>query len=613
MSCYNTRSMSVKKIDISKIAAGPVGCDETDPNYSPSSTDESSLSLSMSLSRTDSESESGDGSESEESSNAVSSEFESASSSSEFADADDANDSDSDSDSGSAKDEDKDRDYDDIVEKQTENILNIIGLVTDKLTRKRKSGINCVEGDATSSDDESYSSQDCNYYERIESKPSKTQKVSNTSEKPDSIAASVKKNRVQKADSKAESKCEIVVKTNPGLPKYNSEERRYFKKAIISEERATISEIEKKIFNLTDGNIPLRFKILNSKIDIHTKSLAIKKLNMLNDVSEGSGEYFKHMQWINAVCNMPIGKYIEMPQLNSNREEIKSFLQNTKAIFDREVYGHVDTKDQMIRIIAQWLANPTSKGNVIGIHGSPGVGKTTLVQNGICKALNLPFQFIPLGGANDGSYLDGHSFTYEGAVWGKIIDSVFKAKCMNPVLYFDELDKVSDSSRGDEVINTLIHLTDPAQNSAFNDKYFQDISFDLSKCLIVFTYNDDSKVNPILKDRMIRIHANDYNVNDKIKLSHEHLIPSLLNQFGKEKEDIVFTDDIIKCVVSNAAPEAGVRNLKRAFETIIGTYNLKSLIGEISLPVTVTKESVEKALRKSKVNNVNDSLPHMYI
>ena len=99
--------------------------------------------------------------------------------------------------------------------------------------------------------------------------------------------------------------------------------------------------------------------------------------------------------------------------------------------------------------------------------------KLPLVKEGLSKILNKPFSFIALGGASDGSFLEGHSFTYEGSVWGKIVNVLMESKCMNPVIYFDELDKVSDTQKGDEIINILIHLTDPAQNNQFNDKYYQ--------------------------------------------------------------------------------------------------------------------------------------------
>ena len=119
--------------------------------------------------------------------------------------------------------------------------------------------------------------------------------------------------------------------------------------------------------------------------------------------------------------------------------------------------------------------------------GPMGNGKTTLVKEGIAKMINRPFEFISLGGATDSCYLDGHSYTYEGSIPGKIVDIVKKAKCMNPVIYFDELDKVSETPKGEEIINLLIHLTDFSQNDHFIDKYYNNIPIDLSKALFIFS------------------------------------------------------------------------------------------------------------------------------
>ena len=125
--------------------------------------------------------------------------------------------------------------------------------------------------------------------------------------------------------------------------------------------------------------------------------------------------------------------------------------------------------------IGKWIKNPMSQGNVLALQGPMGNGKTTLVKDGIAKALGRPFAFISLGGASDSSYLNGHSLTYEGSVWGRIVDILIKSKCMKPVIYFDELDKVSDTNHGEEIIGILTHLTDPSQNSEFSDKYFSGI------------------------------------------------------------------------------------------------------------------------------------------
>ena len=116
-----------------------------------------------------------------------------------------------------------------------------------------------------------------------------------------------------------------------------------------------------------------------------------------------------------------------------------------------------------------------------------GNGKTTLIKEGVSKMIDRPFEFITLGGATDSSYLDGHSYTYEGSTPGKIVDILKNSsQCMNPVIYFDELDKVSCTNKGEEIINLLIHLTDFSQNDHFNDKYYSNVPLDLSKAYLYF-------------------------------------------------------------------------------------------------------------------------------
>ena len=129
--------------------------------------------------------------------------------------------------------------------------------------------------------------------------------------------------------------------------------------------------------------------------------------------------------------------------------------------------------------------------------------------------LNRPFAFLALGGATDSSILEGHSYTYEGSTWGKIVDILVQCKSMNPVIYFDELDKISNTPKGEEIASILTHLTDTTQNNEFHDKYFSEIELDLSKCLFIFSYNDEEKVNPILKDRKYRISTKGYSVKEK--------------------------------------------------------------------------------------------------
>ena len=351
--------------------------------------------------------------------------------------------------------------------------------------------------------------------------------------------------------------------------------------------------------------IPLRFKILESNMDIKLKSLAIKKLDQLNQMEPSSGEYCKMQMYIENLCKLPIGKVKKI----DIGDDISNFLSNTREKLDETVYGHDDAKNQIIRLLAKWISNPNSNGLVIGIQGNMGVGKTLLCKNGIAKALGLPFAFIGLGGASDGSYLVGHSYTYEGSRWGVIANMLMKLEYCNPILYFDELDKISTTHHGEEIANILIHLTDEVQNCNFHDKYFMDVDLDLSKCLIVFSYNDEALINPILRDRMVTIHANGYTNKDKIPICKNYMIPEILKSFSFNPSDIVFNDEIIVYIISLCQEEQGVRNLKRALQEIISHINLNKLINKPidkheesfpSFPLEITKSHVDQYIIKKK-------------
>jgi ATP-dependent Lon protease len=238
--------------------------------------------------------------------------------------------------------------------------------------------------------------------------------------------------------------------------------------------------------------------------------------------------------------------------------------------------------------------------------------------------LNRPFAFIALGGATDSSFLEGHGYTYEGSTWGKIVQTLIDSKSMNPVFYFDELDKISDTPRGEEIVGILTHLTDTSQNSQFHDKYFSEINFDLSKCLFIFSYNDESKVNPILKDRMYRIKTKGYSGKEKGCISSNYLLPKIREQVKFNEEDIIIPDDVITHIIeTHCNKEDGVRNLKRCLEIIHTKLNLYRLMkpgsnlfeGEMSLkvefPFKVTKDVVDKLIKKE--NDGYCAIASMYL
>ena len=340
-----------------------------------------------------------------------------------------------------------------------------------------------------------------------------------------------------------------------------------------------------------------------------TKSVAINNIDKLSEMDVSTGEYSKMNHWITGLINIPFGKYSKLPvDNNSTNSQKKEFITNTFNILNKAIYGHIEAKTHILQVIGKWIKNPDSGGNVLAIQGPMGNGKTTLVKDGISKALKRPFAFIALGGASDASYFDGHCYTYEGSNWGRIVQILQDSKCMNPVFYFDELDKISDTHKGDEIIHLLTHLTDSSQNSLFQDNYFPGIYLDLSKALFIFSYNDETKINKILKDRMYTIPTKGFNTKDKIKISHNFLIPKIFDTYSFSKEEIIFNDDIItKIIEKYTGNEEGVRNLNRCIETIVSKINIYHLtndkvelsfkISDFKLPFHVNEDHLNILLK----------------
>ena len=395
---------------------------------------------------------------------------------------------------------------------------------------------------------------------------------------------------------------------------YDENENQYFQK-LTEGKKNQINEIEKEIKDINLDDIPIRFKVLEKKLSIENKAMIINKLNEYkkNKYLSDSSKYFS---WLHGLLKIPFGEYIKLPISSDNtKDEIKNYLEESKEILDSAVYGHEETKENIIQLIAQWISNPESSGNVIGIQGPMGNGKTTLVKNGIAKAIKRPFEFISLGGSSDSAYLNGHSYTYEGATWGQIVNVLINSKCMNPVFYFDELDKVSNTPKGEEITNLLIHITDSTQNTKFQDRYFSGIDIDLSKAVFIFSYNEVDKINPILLDRLIQIKTSGFEVKDKINIFKQFLYKNISNNLGI-KQEITFSDEIIKMMIEKYTEETGVRNLNKIIYAILSKINLSILIQSDEYQdkdgkIIVNEKIVKEILKEN--NNINSILHGMYI
>ena len=295
------------------------------------------------------------------------------------------------------------------------------------------------------------------------------------------------------------------------------------------------------------------------------------------------------------------------------------YLNNVDTILNKSVYGHSEAKLQIKRIIAQWI-NGENSGYCFGFEGPPGNGKTTLAKYGLSKCLideegnSRPFGFIPIGGNSNGSSLEGHSYTYVGSTWGRIVDILMDSKCMNPIIFIDELDKISRTENGRELIGILTHLTDSTQNSEFYDKYFSGIKLDLSRALFIFSYNDPDLIDPILKDRITRIRTKCFNKHDKCIICREYLLPEILKVVGYNIGDITIEDEDIIFIIKNYTAEAGVRKLKEKLFELVRQINLDIIMGNsMLLPIKITREFIENVFSDRPKIEIKKILSISYI
>jgi ATP-dependent Lon protease len=390
----------------------------------------------------------------------------------------------------------------------------------------------------------------------------------------------------------------------------------YFnEKMTIAEQESALLQIE-EIKKHNDITKPYRLTLLDASIPSQYKAIAYRKISSLRNMEPGGGDYYKMKNWVDTFMQIPFGQYKNLPiTIEDGVEKCHAFMDNAKQILDQAVYGLNDAKLQIMQMVGQWIVNPSAIGTAIAIKGPMGTGKTTLVKEGISKILGRDFVFIALGGATDSSFLEGHSYTYEGSSWGKIVDLLIKCKSMNPVIYFDELDKISDTPKGEEIAGILTHLTDTAQNNQFHDRYFSEIEFDLSRCLFIFSYNDESKVNKILLDRMYRIQTQGYNQDQKTTISNKYLLPKICEQVKFQPADINISEETLHYIITNYTDkEDGVRTLKRCLEIIYTKLNLYRLMRpdtnifesemsiKVEFPMQVTTAIVDKLIKKAVDN-----------
>lgn len=311
--------------------------------------------------------------------------------------------------------------------------------------------------------------------------------------------------------------------------------------------------------------------------------------------------------------------YNEIIQLESNIQDVETEMNSVMDIMETSIYGHSRAKSQIMKIIGQWM-NGKLSGYCFGFEGSPGIGKTSLAKKGISKCLidenneTRPFSFIALGGSANGSTIEGHSYTYMNSTWGKIVEILIDSKCMNPIIYIDELDKVSKTEHGKEIIGILTHMIDSTQNDSFQDKYFSGIDIDLSKALFIFSYNDPEQIDRILLDRIHRIKFENLTLEDKMVIVKDYILPEINDKMGFDNV-VDLNDTLIQYIIESYTLEPGVRKLKEILFDMYGEINLEILkidsFHNIEIPLKLNEEDIDKKYLKN-YKKVNEKLIHTF-
>ena len=394
---------------------------------------------------------------------------------------------------------------------------------------------------------------------------------------------------------------EIKEKTNKSVVEFIYDYSSIINKKKIAYENTlnyTIPTILKKKRKKELISLSSKYKYLNKKQIINEVVNEIKLLNNKEKINE--------ILYCYSINNSVITDYFKFKGMNDSIKKIKKFIVETKETLDKSIYAHNNVKRELQRIFTRWVTGETD-GYCIGFEGPPGVGKTTVAKYGISECLkdknnkNRPFNFLSLGGLNNSNLLDGHNYTYVGSTWGKLVDFLMKSKCMNPIIYIDELDKVSKTEHGNEIIGLLTHLTDSSQNQHISDKYFSGIPFDFSKVLFIFSYNDPSLIDPILLDRIHRVKFNYIKEKEKVVIAKDYLIPELFEKTGLNNNIINITDENILYLIRNYTHESGVRKLKELLFIIFSEINIKLINKEFeSLPIYISSDDIKKVYLKEK-------------
>uniref|UniRef100_A0A6C0CK21 AAA+ ATPase domain-containing protein n=1 Tax=viral metagenome TaxID=1070528 RepID=A0A6C0CK21_9ZZZZ len=326
----------------------------------------------------------------------------------------------------------------------------------------------------------------------------------------------------------------------------------------------------------------MRARVLTSNYDDSLKAYIYSKYKSLKQMDDSTPEYSKLKNWLECVVDLSECKIIPNEITKDlGPKAIDESLCAIKEGFDTDIYNQNEAKEEIINFMCKTITNPNSGGKILALQGPKGCGKTTFVHS-LSKHLNVPFRTIPLGGAKCSDLLDGHGFTYEGAIPGRLASILRETQCKNPIIFLDEVDKISKTERGDEITNVLLHIIDESQNSTFHDKFLGEVPVDLSKVFFIFAFNDFSEMNKYLRDRLHIINIKQPTFSEKVQICKNYLVKKIEKKYGFKEGDIIFEEDQIKYLLNKSRiKEEGVRQAARNIDVMFERLNvLRCIMGD---------------------------------
>lgn len=307
-----------------------------------------------------------------------------------------------------------------------------------------------------------------------------------------------------------------------------------------------------------------------------------KEIDKLQRLNSASAEYSVQINYIETILDLPWDYYTKD----------KFDLKKAEKILNRDHYGLKEVKERILEHLAVLKLKGNMKTPILCLYGPPGVGKTSLGKS-IADAIGRKYVRMSLGGLRDEAEIRGHRKTYIGAMPGRILQNLKKAKSSNPVYVLDEIDKIGSSFQGDPS-SAMLEVLDPEQNANFYDNFIE-MDYDLSHVMFIATANSLNSIQPALRDRMEIIEINGYTLEEKVQIAKKHLIPKLLEAHGLKKSDLNIPTKVIEKVCDEYTRESGVRNLEKKLAKVV-RFAAKSIAMEESYETTISEEKVFKIL-----------------